>query len=234
VQVIAKLILSSLSRKQEGRENVRMEDAMSHIIIAVLASICVAAATAQTPIPADSRDNTLVVAIENSSTWSDAESLMVRVLRSPPAVRFHADEQRVDRLEHGRSTDILFTFDVNRNASINSADTVELQVTGPQGVLWRKTSVWTFTGPATFRLEQNYPNPFNPSCIVRYALPQSARVTFTIYDVLGQRVAVMDEGMKQAGYHDVTISASGLASGVYFYRMEAGSFGASRKMVVLR
>jgi hypothetical protein len=88
--------------------------------------------------------------------------------------------------------------------------------------------------PEEFSLNQNYPNPFNPSCTIRYGLPQSSPVSLTLYTLLGQRVAVLDEGLKQAGYHEVTFSAAGLASGVYLYRLDAGSFTTTRKMVVLK
>lgn len=88
--------------------------------------------------------------------------------------------------------------------------------------------------PVEFSLSQNYPNPFNPSTVIRYGLPQGSRVTLTMYNMLGQRLAVLDEGMKVAGYHEVTISAAGLPSGVYFYRLEAGTFVSTQKMVVLK
>jgi hypothetical protein len=88
--------------------------------------------------------------------------------------------------------------------------------------------------PTEFSLSQNFPNPFNPSCVIRYGLPQSARVTLTLYNLLGQRVAVVDEGMREAGYHDVSVSAADLPSGIYFYRLQAGSFAETRKMVLLK
>jgi hypothetical protein len=88
--------------------------------------------------------------------------------------------------------------------------------------------------PVEFSLSQNYPNPFNPSCMIRYGLPQGSPVTLALYNLLGQRIAVLDEGMKPAGYHEVSFSASGLASGVYLYRLEAGSFSSVRKMIILR
>jgi hypothetical protein len=83
-------------------------------------------------------------------------------------------------------------------------------------------------------LHQNYPNPFNPTCVVSYGLPHASAVSLTLYNMLGQRVAVLDEGMKQAGWHHVTVTGTGLSSGVYLYRLEAGTFSMTRKMVVLK
>jgi hypothetical protein len=85
-----------------------------------------------------------------------------------------------------------------------------------------------------FELTQNYPNPFNPSTTIRYGLPNRSNVMLTVYNVLGQQVAALANGNEEAGYHDVRFDASGLASGVYFYRLQAGSFVQSKRLIVLR
>ena len=83
--------------------------------------------------------------------------------------------------------------------------------------------------PETFGLKQNYPNPFNPSTIIRYAVPQTSHVTIEVYNVLGQRVDMLVNEVREAGYHNVTFDGSSLASGVYIYRMQAGDFVETRK-----
>jgi hypothetical protein len=88
--------------------------------------------------------------------------------------------------------------------------------------------------PKEFVLSQNYPNPFNPSTTIRYGLPQASKVTLTVYNMLGQQVAVLQNGEQDAGYHDVRFDASGLSSGVYFYRMTAGTYVESRKLLLIR
>jgi hypothetical protein len=88
--------------------------------------------------------------------------------------------------------------------------------------------------PASFSLGQNYPNPFNPSTTIRYAIPQGSTVTLTVYNTLGEKVSTLVEGVQEAGYHDVKFDATGLASGVYFYRIQAGDFVQSRKLVLLK
>jgi hypothetical protein len=88
--------------------------------------------------------------------------------------------------------------------------------------------------PAAFSLRQNYPNPFNPVTTISYDLPANAAVKLTVYDLLGREVAVLAEGVQEAGTHDVVFDASGYPSGVYFYRIEAGAFSAARKLVLMK
>lgn len=88
--------------------------------------------------------------------------------------------------------------------------------------------------PAVFTLKQNYPNPFNPSTTIRYGLPESADVTLEVYNLLGQRVAVLVNESRTAGYHDITFDASSLSSGMYIYRIQAGSFVETRKLMLVK
>ena len=88
--------------------------------------------------------------------------------------------------------------------------------------------------PDAFALEQNFPNPFNPSTTIRYALPKRSHVTLSVFNALGQQVATILNGSQDAGYHDVRFDASGIASGVYFYRIQADNNVRTRSFVLLR
>ena len=88
--------------------------------------------------------------------------------------------------------------------------------------------------PESFGLEQNYPNPFNPSTTIDYALPRSAYVRLEVYNVLGERVSVLRDGVQDEGYHSVVFEGKGLPSGIYFYRLRAGDFVQTRKFMLLR
>ena len=92
-----------------------------------------------------------------------------------------------------------------------------------------------FGVPARFALEQNYPNPFNPSTNIKFALPKASEVTLTVYDMLGRKVATLLNGKQmKAANHTVQFNASALASGMYIYRLEAGSFVSTRKMMLIK
>jgi hypothetical protein len=88
--------------------------------------------------------------------------------------------------------------------------------------------------PADFILAQNYPNPFNPLTTIRYNLPNRSHVYLTVFNTLGQQVVQLVNGEMDAGHHEVKFDASGLSSGVYFYRMQAGSFTETKKLILLR
>jgi len=88
--------------------------------------------------------------------------------------------------------------------------------------------------PAAFALEQNYPNPFNPATQIRYHLPEDARVRLEIYSVLGELVATPVDAHRQAGSHEISFDASHLSSGVYLYRLQAGDYVLTRKMMLVK
>jgi hypothetical protein len=87
---------------------------------------------------------------------------------------------------------------------------------------------------AEFTLSQNYPNPFNPTTTVRYEIPELSIVTLKIYDVLGKEVATLVNGEKPVGSYATEINASNLPSGIYFYRLQAGSFVETKKMLLVK
>ena len=88
--------------------------------------------------------------------------------------------------------------------------------------------------PAAFALAQNFPNPFNPVTTIQFSLPRSEFVTLKIFNILGEEIAVLVEKRLSAGTHEGEWAALGLPSGVYFYRLQAGSFIQTRKLVLLR
>lgn len=85
-----------------------------------------------------------------------------------------------------------------------------------------------------YRLYDNYPNPFNPATRIRFDLPHATPVTFTVYDILGRLVEKRGLGYLRTGSHSITFEGAHLSSGVYFYRVNAGSFTATNKMILLR
>ena len=88
--------------------------------------------------------------------------------------------------------------------------------------------------PSEFAVYQNYPNPFNPSTTIRYAIPHRSHVTLSVFNTLGQQVAQLVNADIDAGYHEIQFNATNLASGVYFYRMQAGSYVETKKLLLVR
>ena len=88
--------------------------------------------------------------------------------------------------------------------------------------------------PGTFRLEQNYPNPFNPSTTIRYVLGERSGVRLAVFNTLGQQVASLVDEVQDAGIHEVRFNGSNLASGMYFYRLMAGEFASTKRLLILQ
>lgn len=88
--------------------------------------------------------------------------------------------------------------------------------------------------PENFSLSQNYPNPFNPSTTIRFELPESDIVTLKIFNILGEEISTLVNTELKAGKHEYQFNANNLSSGIYFYRIQAGSFTETKKMILIR
>jgi len=123
---------------------------------------------------------------------------------------------------------------LDKRASADSGYVLrEVQVYGiPASSMAVDDAAWEI--PDHFSLQQNYPNPFNPSTTIRYALPKTVHVTLAIFNTLGQTVADLVDEEQETGFHQVEFDASGLASGVYFYRLMAGGFVQTNRLILLR
>ena len=88
--------------------------------------------------------------------------------------------------------------------------------------------------PDEFKLYQNYPNPFNPYTKIKYYVPRSSQVQITVYDILSNKIAMLVNEEKPAGSYEVQFDANNLPSGVYFYKLQAGSFTKTMKMLLLK
>jgi hypothetical protein len=98
----------------------------------------------------------------------------------------------------------------------------------------KPTSVFVDGQPLTYELAQNYPNPFNPTTKIEYSIPAQSKVDLKVYNIVGQEVATLVNEIQAAGVHHVKFDALNLASGIYFYRLNAGNFVSVKKMVLLK
>jgi hypothetical protein len=139
----------------------------------------------------------------------------------------------------GSQTNTLYSIDTLTGAStlIGSTGVIALQAiamridsAGTSGV----NELPSEGIPQSYMLSQNYPNPFNPTTTIRYALPRSGHITIKAYNMIGQEVALLVDGMEDAGFKSVTFDGSRLSSGTYIIEMRAGDFVASRKIMLLK
>jgi hypothetical protein len=86
----------------------------------------------------------------------------------------------------------------------------------------------------SFNLQQNYPNPFNPTTTINYSIAKEGHVKLTVYNAIGSQVAVIVEEYKPAGNYSIQFNGSNLASGIYLYRLEIGSYNAAKKLILLK
>lgn len=162
-----------------------------------------------------------------------------------PALRLRTDTrsylQASDGSFYSRDISYLFLTMNGTQIEVDAADTTSLNT----GVITVKGITFINAGitavqpadnniPENFNLEQNYPNPFNPSTMISYSIPSSQKVTLKVYDELGREVVTLVNSEQAAGNYNVSFNATGFASGVYFYRLQAGSFIQMKKMILMK
>lgn len=131
---------------------------------------------------------------------------------------------------------IIAGYTWSYGAGSNDVYLIRLAPQGGDNTLFSEMppSAQTEVAPFEFSLSPPYPNPFNPLTTVRFAIPQATHVKLTIYDLQGRKVAILVDGLRDAGMHEVTWDASDLASGLYFCRIQAGDYSAVRKMMLVK
>lgn len=129
----------------------------------------------------------------------------------------------------GDTTETVVISNKAATGSYICADAIKLSLVEPAVSVGDQKTL-----PAEFSLEQNYPNPFNPTTTIAFNIPEAGLVKLIIYDVLGREVMTLAEGFRDAGIYQVTVDASQLNSGVYFYRLESGRYASVKKMMLVR
>jgi hypothetical protein len=122
---------------------------------------------------------------------------------------------------------------------INEKQMIAAGLVPPSGILYRSGNLKRDREsdeslPEEFALEQNYPNPFNPSTTIKYSIPKEGYVTIKIYNTIGEEVAILVNEVKQVGNYESQFNATSLPSGIYFYKLQAGSFVETKKMVLMK
>ena len=204
------------------------------LIIALSASI----AFAQTvyKVTPGSKGNQIILTVENESEEKELTKVKVKLINQRSSFNFRTAEEEIEKIERGKSEEAQFTFDAEIIDELSRTDTLRFLITGSEGTKQQKEILIGYELPTEYVLEQNYPNPFNPETTIKYVLPEATNVTLKVYDILGKEVAALVNENQQAGIHYSTLSTrhSTLASGVYFYRLTAGSYQSIKKMMLLK
>jgi hypothetical protein len=176
---------------------------------------------------------------------------MIRWIYRPRSQGGDGKEKNGNDPNFTKSGPAIWTYDYNRrkveyyyddlNCSYSAGS--DLSAAGTDGRIigdprWSFNGVITSVGnsvsPSKFSLNQNYPNPFNPSTSFTYELSKAGFVSVKVFDLLGREVATLVNEFKQAGSYPATWNATDFGSGVYFYKMQSGSFTSTKKMILMK
>jgi hypothetical protein len=141
-----------------------------------------------------------------------------------------------------------FSFEITPGSEIPDSALIAISIANSIGITHVGTKLfiddlaWSGTTdvqstdqtPNSFSLKQNYPNPFNPSTRIQYQVASNSQVTLKVYDLLGNELAVLVDEFKPAGSHEVEFNASELSSGIYLYKLQAGNFIETKKLMLLK
>jgi len=177
---------------------------------------------------------TMVLLGPSGLTFSEPVSITVSY--DPESLPAGFDPEELQLLRYDQAGDEWFVLESSVNTTAQTVTGTTTSFSGfAAGQLLNVSNEEQFADrPEQVSLEQNYPNPFNPSTVMSYNLPQASDVRLEVFNLLGQRVALLVDEMKQPGQHTVTFDAGRLSSGMYIYRLQANGFTQTRKMMLVK
>ncbi|MBM4170056.1 MAG: T9SS type A sorting domain-containing protein [Ignavibacteria bacterium] len=187
------------------------------VALGVVASLLHAQSIHQLPFA--SQANRIELAVANMGEVP-MTSISVVATNIPPWLEFSARQATITNLPARGELPALFSFNVDKSAPVGTSHTLTFLIKSSSGEIWTKEIAVSVSAPMTFELFQNYPNPFNPSTTISYQLPEPARVSLSIFNLLGQLVDRPVESDQNAGYHEVSWNAGRLSSGLYLCELE--------------
>jgi hypothetical protein len=190
-------------------------------LLIILTSIAVCAQQVY-KIPFASKDNSIELSVVNKST-EEVKNIQVDAISLPKWIKFDETKKIIASIKPEEEIPVLFTFSIDKEASINKETKLNFNITSKSGEVWNKEITISILPPEKYELYQNYPNPFNPTTTISFVIPQSSFVILKVFDILGSEVATLINEKKEPGYHSVQWNGSGNSSGMYIYQVSAKS-----------
>ena len=162
------------------------------------------------------------------------QNVQVNLISSPEWIKFNNNTVVIENLASSLSENALFTFSADGLVNSDEEGTITFTVKTTEEQSWQKMFKVQPVLPDKFELFQNYPNPFNPATSIKFSLPKDNFVTLRVFNILGETVKLLVNEEQKAGIHNVEFNASSLASGVYFYSIDAGDFKSVKKMMLMK
>ena len=223
-----------------NKKKSRYSGKTTNILFVLILLILLSESFAQTvyELTPGTKGNEIALTVANISETNPATSVNVVLTKKSSSLTFSKETETIKMIEAKAEAEAKFTFDIERNASINKKDTIEFMITSPDGIMMMRQFIFSYKGPKEFKLEQNYPNPFNPATSIQYQVSSISTVSLKVYDILGSEVTTLVNEEQQPGYYEVQFNGSSLASGVYIYRLSAnsgaGNYISTKKMMLIK
>ena len=184
-------------------------------------------------IPAGSSNNKLEIKI-NNTTDKTYTGIILTPSALPGWVKVKEEFVSINEISPASGETAVLTFAVSLDAPLNSEEELSFLIQTKEGKTLNKTFSVKVTLPDKFELNQNFPNPFNPSTVISFSIPSEVKVILKVYNILGEEVQTLVNEVLKPGVHNIDFNASHLASGVYFYRIDAGNYTSLKKMILMK
>uniref|UniRef100_A0A7V2ZHV4 T9SS type A sorting domain-containing protein n=1 Tax=Ignavibacterium album TaxID=591197 RepID=A0A7V2ZHV4_9BACT len=208
------------------------------ILLILLLLICKSFAQNIYEVQPGIKNNQIILELANISITETAQIKSLPKFSKGGAngrIKFIGETEKSVELKAGETREVVFRFDVDYNIGTTKSDTIEFLITDNNRINITKQFIFNYTVPKEYKLEQNYPNPFNPGTRISWQSPVGSWQTIKLYDLLGREIETIVDGYYETGFHSTLfIVNSSLPSGVYFYRLQAGDFVQTKKMMLLR
>jgi hypothetical protein len=179
--------------------------------------------------------------LKNKGHTYTVENVQISMSSDDSTITYISSPLTIPSIPPGDTATASSGFSVRVDSNFSGTFNFNFEITSNSWLYWKDSETYIVTGveyghtlPISYRLYQNYPNPFNPSTKIKFEIPELTDVELKIYNVLGSEVLTLVNDTKSVGFYEVDFIATGLPSGIYFYRLRAGDFVETKKMMLMK